>query len=378
MSDFLNKILIVDKDTTSSTILQAYANESGENLYFDKCTDVCAAHDYICSNNYDIIFIDVDTDLNKIFEFVSTVLDKNSNCFIIATSYNKDATTLIRLLRAGVKEFLLKPILQKEVIDLLLKIHSRKVENIKCSQGKVISIFSNKGGIGKTSIATNLALELANISKEKVALVDLNLQMGDISIFLDTIPKFNIQYVIDNIENVKEQYFVNLLLNYKKTNLYILADTYQVEYSRDISSDDLIKLLDVLKQNFSYIVLDLPVNFEQSTKSMLKLSDLLFIISNNNLPTLYSTQRCLRYLKNMELKPDSVKLILNRYIEDSDISEADVEKMLNKNVFWKIPNNYLTQIQAVNKGKGVSELNAESNIAKNYKNLALYIIENLT
>ena len=83
-------------------------------------------------------------------------------------------------------------------------------DTTKC---KVITAFSNKGGIGKTAIATNLAVELANMTKERVALVDLNMQMGDVTTFLDLNPSFDTSYVINNLERIDEGFLLSTLEN---------------------------------------------------------------------------------------------------------------------------------------------------------------------
>ena len=89
------------------------------------------------------------------------------------------------------------------------------------------------------------------------------------------------------------------------------------------------------------------------------------------------TANCLEIFKNKKINSDKIKVIINKYIDNEEISTIDIENILKQNVYQKIPNNYMAQLQAMNKGIGISELNSSSNIAKSYKNFAIDIIENL-
>ena len=132
-------------------------------------------------------------------------------------------------------------------------------DTTKC---KVITTFSNKGGIGKTAIATNLAVELANMTKERVALVDLNMQMGDVTTFLDLNPSFDTAYVINNLERIDEGFLLSTLEKYNNTSLYVLADPPDLEQAEVITSDNITTLINVLRNVFSYIIIDTTASFD--------------------------------------------------------------------------------------------------------------------
>jgi len=247
-------------------------------------------------------------------------------------------------------------------------------DNNKC---KIISTFSNKGGIGKTAIAVNLALELANVTKEKVALIDLNLQLGDVTTFLDLNPSFDISYVVNNINRVDESFLLSTLEQYKDTSLYVLADPPYLEQAEDITSDQIAKLFDVLKETFSYIVVDTGSSFDGKTITVLDNSDLILLVTIVNLPAIRNAQRCLELFERLGYSNEKVKIVLNRYMENEEIKTEDVEDVLNKKVYWKIPNNYFTIMSAINKGIPVSMVNDMSNIARSYRDLAGVLSDNI-
>lgn len=241
----------------------------------------------------------------------------------------------------------------------------------------MITVFSNKGGIGKTSVASNLALELAKTTKENVALIDLNFQLGDITTFLDLKPSFNISYMLKNLDKINKDFLLNTLEKYKNTSLYVLADPPYFKQADDISSKQVARLFDILKDSFSYIVVDTDANFDGKTITALDNSDLLFLVTCINLPALRNCQRCLDLFDKLGYSSDKVQVLVNRYMENDEIKADDAEKVLNKEIYWKIPNNYLSMMAAINKGVPVSEINPASNVAQSYKELAIHVSDSI-
>ena len=241
----------------------------------------------------------------------------------------------------------------------------------------MITVFSNKGGIGKTSVASNLALELAKITKENVALIDLNFRFGDITTFMDLHPSFNISYMLKNSDKLNKDFLLNTMEKYKNTSLYVLADPPVFKQAEDVSRKDIEKLISVLKETFSYIVVDTDSSFDSKTITALDNSDLLFLVTIVNLPALRNCQRCLDLFKKLGYDEEKVQILVNRYMENDEIKAEDVEKLLNKNIYWKIPNNYFTLMAAINKGVLVSEINPTSNVAVSYRELAMNISDSI-
>ena len=302
----------------------------------------------------------------------------NKQAKVIVTSYNADADLVIKSMRIGAREFLTKPMKEQEAITALTKLKDMSLGNLadnnKC---KIISTFSNKGGIGKTAIAVNLALELANITKEKVALIDLNLQLGDVTTFLDLNPSFDISYVVNNINRVDESFLLSTLEQYKDTSLYVLADPPYLEQAEDITSDQISKLFDVLKETFSYIIVDTGSSFDGKTITVLDNSDLILLVTIVNLPAIRNCQRCLELFDRLGYSKEKVKIVLNRYMENEEIKTEDVEDVLDKKIYWKIPNNYFTIMSAINKGIPVGMVNEDSNIAHSYRDLAAILSDSV-
>ena len=292
-------------------------------------------------------------------------------------SYDTESDIVIKALRAGAREFLIKPLIEKDFVASVKKMKDLILGNINdTTKCKVITTFSNKGGIGKTSIAVNLAMEIANITKEKVALVDLNMQMGDITTFLNLDPSFDTSYVINNLDRIDETFLLTTLEQYNKTSLYVLADPPDIEQAEIITSEDITTLINILRNVFSYIVIDTTSSFDAKTITALDNSDLILLISIINLPSIRNCQRCFDLFKKLGYSKDKIKLIINRYMDADDIKIEDVEEVLDHKVFFKIPNNYYTIINSINKGIPICDAAPNSNICKSFKQLGAMLSDN--
>lgn len=327
--------------------------------------------------NKSIFLVDLSNNKQEKLDLILKVSQQCPNCKVLALSDNPTVDLIIRIMRAGAKEFVPIPILKNEFFDSLNKIISQFEEPKKNNKCKIISVFSNKGGIGKTSLATNLALELSKITKESVALIDMNFQMGDITTFLDLKPSFNISYMLENIDKINETFLLSTLEKYKNSSLYILADPPYFKQADNIQPKQITKLFNTLKETFSYIIVDAEASFDGKNIATLDNSDLILLVTVANIPALRNTQRCLELFEKLGYDKNKTQIVVNRYMENDEIKEDDVEKVLSKSVYWKIPNNYFALMTAINKGVPVSSINANTNIAQSYRDLAQHISDNL-
>lgn len=370
--------VIIDTETQSIEVLKLYLQELEYIQLSGEFSDIVAGYNTVLEERPAIVIIDISKKTELALDIINKISTNHKTCKIIVTSSNYSTDTIIKAMRAGAREFLPKPFIKDDLITSLNKLKEQvsgmHSEDRKC---RVITTFSNKGGIGKTAIATNLALELAKITKEKVALIDLNLQLGDITTFLDINPSFDISYVIQNLSRIDETFLLSTLERYKDTSLYVLADPPYLEQAEDITAEQISTLFEVLKQTFSYIVVDTSANFDGKTITALDNADLILLITIVNLPAIRNCQRCLELFERLGYEKEKAKIVINRYMENDEIKVEDVEEVLGKKIYWKIPNNYFTIMSAINKGIPVGLINPDSNIAQSYRELSAMLSDNI-
>jgi len=344
--------IIISEDSNTREVLKLYLEEFG-------------GYELV-GGNAALAIVDVSQNTAAMLDLISQM-----ECNVMAVSDKPSVDLVVNVMRAGAKEFISLPLIKTEFFAALSKLQDNK----KQSRCKVLTVFSNKGGIGKTSIAANLALELAKITKENVALVDLNFQSGDIAAFLDLKPSFNISYMLQNLNKINKDFLLTTLEKYRDTSLYILADPPYFKQADDITPKQVCALFEVLKETFSYIVVDTSAGFDAKAIAALDNSDMVFLTTIVNLPALRNCQRCLEFFDKMGY--EKVQIVVNRYMENDEITAEDVEKLLGRKIYWKIPNNYFTMMSAINKGLPVSAVSPDSNVAESYKDFAIQTIDDI-
>lgn len=367
-------VFVLDRNENSREIIKSFI----ENLDF--VSEVKLYGDY--NKGYEdiklaenpLVILDISEDFAGLDEIAGKLKLVTSK--IIITSVNYSTNTIIKALRLGAKEFLPKPVLREDLVRVLSMLASISPEN-EVSQSKIITVYSNKGGIGKTTIAVNLAAELAKVTKDKVALVDLNLQLGDISTFLNLNPPFDVNYVIRRLIDKEENILIKGFEKYKDLSLYVLSDPSYIEQSESITTQQITTLFSALKKVFPYIVVDMSSNIDSISLKILDSSDWIMFTTIVNIPAIRNAQRCLNLFRSRKYPSNKVKIVINRYMENDEIKIEDIENTLGESVYWKIPNNYFTIMEAINKGVSISEVNAESNIGNSFRDFAAKVSDDI-
>lgn len=372
------KTLVISEQTNTIELLRLYIQETDKFEYVNGTADFLKAFAAIKDNPNMLVIVDLSGYQEQALNFVSKIKTEFPNNKIITLSDKPDSDILIRSMRVGASDFLPMPVIKTEFMETLQKIYiDMSGGTQKKSKCKIISVYSNKGGVGKTSIATNLAVEIAKITKENVLLMDFNFQSGDVTTFLDLNPTFNISYLLQNLDKINEDFLLSTLEKYEDTSLYIMAEPPLFKQVENISVKNISKLFEVLKKTFSYIIVDTAANFDNKSIKTLEESDLVFFITIVNLPALRNCQRCLEMFEKLGFDNEKIQIILNRYMENDEITYSDVKDVIGKDIYWKIPNNYFTMMSSINKGVPVGQISPDSNVALSFKSLALTITDNI-
>lgn len=364
--------VITDKNNNSRELIQSYLREiEGINEIY--CYDDLNSID--CDlKKIDLIIFDIDSKTClETLVIADEYRNKNKNLKFIAISYEINSELVSKVLKQNISEFLLKPIVPSILSASVKKITQSGKENKK--KARTICIYSNKGGSGKTSIAANTAYEIANQTNEKVCLLDLSFNFGDVATYLGVNPKHTIFSVAQKLEHSDKELAYTLCEKYRNSDLYVLSFQNDTELNTKIAGPEIItKLINSLKNIFDYIVIDTMSTIDEASVSIFSASDLIILIGMLNLASVRNCQKCYELFDNIGISTSRVKLVLNRYIENSEVTQEDIKQTVGAEIFYKIPNNYLTLVDAINLGHAVSEVNPYSNIAKAYQNLAQEII----
>jgi pilus assembly protein CpaE len=191
------------------------------------------------------------------------------------------------------------------------------------------------------------------VLQQPVALVDLNLQLGDVTTFLDISPKQTIVDIARNLNRADETYLRNSLHSLRPTphsHLYVLADPADVEDADDITSTQINSVLTLLKATFPFVVVDAPNTIDARSVVSLDMADDILLTSIVNLPCIRSTQRVMALFERLAYPDDKIKLLINRHVASDELTLADVEQALGRGVYATLANDYFSVIKSINRG----------------------------
>jgi pilus assembly protein CpaE len=280
-------------------------------------------------------------------------------------------------MRSGAEEYLSQPFNWQEVLKSFdhirkkIDVHSSAGRGVE--RGKIIAVSSNKGGVGSTTLATNLASNLTGRNKS-VCLVDLVLQFGSVTSFLNIDASYTILDLAKNVKRIDPLLLDGSLVKHS-SGVRVLAEPFYAEDARKITPSDIDEILDVLAQSFDFVVVDTAKEFDEMLALVLDKAGLILFVTEMDVPSLKSAHRAFELFERMGIYDKKIRLILNRYVKSKLMSLESVEKALGVKVFWTLPNNYPTAIAAVNQGLSIEESDPRSDIADSYAGLTAAVLE---
>lgn len=322
----------------------------------------------------DLLIYELGRDSANEMTAVESLLKTSGAGEIFLTTATPEANTVMKAMRIGIKEFLSQPFDNEEIEAALVRFCDRQRVSASVSAretGKVISVLGGKGGVGATTIAVNLAVALKTQSKKKkVALLDMNPLFGEIPLFLEIAPKFDWGKITGNIDRLDDAFLENVLTRHA-SGVHILPSPAYLNGHQAPTPDIIKRLLDLMVTMFDYVIIDLGQSTDDTALKILQLSESVMLVSTLSLPCLANTNRLKKSIVDLGYVSDNrLKIVLNRHMKKGEISVDDVEKSIDKELYWIVPNDYVTTMAAINNGKPIAEVAPKSKIAVNIEGMA--------
>lgn len=323
----------------------------------------------------DVIILEVGSDFKKDLERVESMRHSPSSPEIFIASSFASSELVTQVMRIGIMEFFSEPI-KKDEVEIAFarfKEHLELEKPKKVKYGKILSVLGSKGGTGSTMIAVNLAVALSQSGEAvSTALVDLNLQFGDVPLFLDVEPTHTIAQISQSISRLDSTFLMSTLTKHA-SGIYILAPPNDPKEAEAITPETVKQIFSLMQQTFDYIVVDANRSLDQATLVALELSETIFAITHLDLPSLRSANRLVNICTNLGYDEAKIKLVINRYEKKADISLKEAEKVLKQEAFWLIPNDYSSVNFSINQGKSIISTAHNCKVSKAFKEMALRI-----
>ena len=289
---------------------------------------------------------------------------------VVILSVQSDQNYMRKAMLVGARDFLTKPPMGDELISAIRRAgEMARIEKSKSAQvqampvsssgggmagargpkGKIISIYSPKGGVGCTTLAVNLALTLNN-SDTRVALVDGNLQFGDVAVFINEQGKNTILDLAPRSEELDPEIVEDVMVKHPGSGLHILAAPARPEHAEKVSSSQFSALLEYLSQMYAYVIVDTATFLTDVTLAAIDLSDLVVLVTTQDIPSIKNCRLFLDLLQTLGVERSRILFVMNRYDKRINITPERVAENLKQEVALAIPLDEATATKAVNRG----------------------------
>jgi pilus assembly protein CpaE len=322
--------------------------------------------DVIDQTHPEIGVVAIDHDADKALDLVQGLQASCPECSILVVSSSTDGQLILRVMRAGAKEFLTQPVRVDDLISAIERIGAQRfgAGDGKSRKSTVVAISGSTGGVGTTSLAVNLGCCLAARPENTVALIDLDLSLGDADVFLDTIPDYTLVDVAQNISRLDFTLLKRSLTKHS-SGLYLLPRPVQLQDTALITPDDLQRVIGLLKATFSHLIFDLSKGFSPVDMVALEAADHILLVTQLDLPCLRNVVRLLMSLDEIDTIKSKIKILVNRVgLENGQISMKKAHETIGRDIFWQIPNDYKVMAEVRNNGVPLLEHAPRSAIAQ--------------
>ena len=330
-----------------------------------------AAASWATRLDVDLVIVAVEEPLARALRTVELLTTGAANWPIVAVSTRGDRESMRKAMLAGARDFLTKPPMGDELISAIRRAgalaQSERSKSVQVQpvqpagtigifapgystpKGKIVTVYSPKGGSGCTTIAVNLAITLHN-EDTRVALVDGNFQFGDVAVFVNEQGKNTVVDLAPRAEELDPEIVEEVMLKHSASGLHILAAPSRPEYAEKVSSGQFARVLEYLKQIYSYVVIDTASLLTDVTLAAIDISDLIVLVSTQDIPAIKNCRLFLDLSQTLGIERERILFAMNRYDKRINITPERVAENLKQEVSAVIPLDEQTVVKAVNRG----------------------------
>ena len=322
----------------------------------------------------DVVLMDINMPDVDGITATELIRQKAPHIKVVILSVQNDQNYMRRAMLAGARDFLTKPPMGDELISAIRRAgeiaHAERAQaatlrgipaamnvgvspvsqmGLGLTRGRVVSIYSPKGGTGCTTIAVNLAVALHN-EDTRVVIVDSNLQYGDVAMFFNEQGKNTISDLAPLAEELDAEMVGGVLVKHSATGISILASPSRPEQADKVTADQFIKIVDFLRQMYAYVVVDTPTYLSDVTIAAIDSSDVIVLVTSQDIPSIKNSRLFLDLMLTMQIDRSRVVFVMNKFDKRIAITAERVSENLKQEVAAVLPLEERIVVPAVNRG----------------------------
>ncbi|UCD98670.1 MAG: response regulator [Chloroflexota bacterium] len=316
----------------------------------------------------DVILMDINMpDIDGITA-TETIRSEVPNSQIVILTVQADPNYMRRAMLAGARDFLTKPPSVDEMIGAIRRAGELAHEERSRTKtafvvkpgngsmpagpqkaGKVISVYSPKGGVGSTTLAVNLSVALHR-EESPVVLVDGNMEFGDVTVFLNQQAKNSIVDLAPRADELDPEVIEEVTMLHQESGIKVLAAPSRPEFAESVSGNQFARVLDFLRHFFSYIVVDCSSSLTDVTLATIDSSDLIILLTTQEIPAIKDARLFLDLLQPLKISRDRVLFVMNKYDKRIGIKPEKVSENFKQEVKVVIPFEEKVVLPSINRG----------------------------
>ena len=355
--------------------------------------------DFSLEHDPDVVLMDINMPDMDGISATEEILRNQPHVQVIILSVQGDQNYMRRAMLAGARDFLTKPPMADELISAIRQAgeiaQAERAKNamaqvapaqsvgatpgtgFSLTKGKIVTIYSPKGGTGCTTIAVNLALTLHN-DDTRVALVDGDFQFGDVAVFINEQGKNTIIDLATRVDELDPDIVEGVMIHHEASGVHVLAAPSRPEYAEKVNGDQFSQLIEYLTQMYAYIVIDTTPQLTDITLAAIDKSDVIVLVTTQDIPSIKNSRLFLDLIQTMGIERERIVFTLNRYDKRIAITPGRIGDNLKQPVNSVIPLDEKNVVPAVNRGIPFIMSNKTQPAARGILSLAEGVREVLT
>src|SRR5260221_3851733 len=318
----------------------------------------------------DVVFLDLSRDPEGYFSLGVQLRRIRPSIKLMACSSSPAPShqLMLEAMGSGVQDFLPKPVNADALKEILLRFMQESETKDRSTLEKLIVVMGSKGGVGATTVAVNLGVQLSTYTNKRVVLLDFARPLGNVHLLLDLHTKFGVRDAVENLDRLDSHFFSGLL-THRKTKLEILGGAMQPEEWQSIAVPPLERVVNVAQSSFDIVLVDIGSQFSSEWCQVLRMARMILLVAEANVPALWTLERRLLALKGFGIDPDRSRIIINRWHKGDDEALKSIQKDINRPIFANLPNDFRKASQSVNLGTPLMEYH-NNTLTNRYRQIA--------
>ncbi len=315
-----------------------------------------------------LVFFHLDPDFDPVVDIIDQVATRYPDLAMIAISHQTDPQAILAPMRVGCEQFVCEPIDPADLASAVSRVAGKRLLSQPTS--RCLCITGASGGAGTTSIACNLAMEIGQITKRDCALLDLDLQFGDVAVNFDCDARYTLFDLASAGADLDED-VLSSAINSLSCNVAILSRPEQIDQQEMITPDTIHRVVELLLSTYENVVIDLPRDMNPCTMAAVAHADVVFLVCQLLVPSVRNAKRYHDALQNMGVPDERLEFIINRTDgRNSRLGIEDIEETIKKPVYACIPNDYQFVARSIDFGRPIASLDKDNAVRTAIRKMA--------